>query len=52
LFAAQDAMVFVGTLLADGTITSHNEVVLPTAVDNTTNISSLNYKVGWTFRFT
>ena len=52
LFAAQDAMVFVGTLLADGTITSHNEVILPTAVDNTTNISALNYKVGWTFRFT
>lgn len=52
LFAAQDAMVFVGTLLADGTITSHNAVILPTAVDNTTNISSLNYKVGWTFRFT
>lgn len=51
LFAAQDAMVFVGTIKADGTITSHNPAVLPTAVDNTTLMTSLNYKVGWSFRF-
>ena len=51
LFAAQDAMVFVGTIDADGTITSHNIAVLPTAVDGTTNLTYLNYKVGWTFRF-
>lgn len=51
LMAAQDAMVFVGTIRANGTITSHNEVVLPTAVDDVSNITYLNYKVGWTFRF-
>lgn len=51
LFAAQDAMVFVGTLEVDGTITSHNSDVAPTVIDNTTNITYLNYKTGWTFRF-
>ena len=51
LFAAQDAMVFCGTINATGVITSHNTTVIPTAVDNTTNISTLDYKVGWTFRF-
>lgn len=51
LFAAQDAMVFVGTIEADGTLTSHNSAVVPTAVDGTTNLTYLNYKVGWTFRF-
>lgn len=51
LMAAQDAMVFVGTLKADGTITSHNELILPTAINNVTNITYLDYKVGWTFRF-
>lgn len=51
LFAAQDAMVFVGTIESDGTITSHNPTVLPTAIDNSTNLTYLNYKVGWTFRF-
>lgn len=52
LFAAQDAMVFVGTIKPDGTIVSHNSVVLPTAVDDLTNLTYLDYKVGWTFRFT
>lgn len=51
LFAAQDAMVFLGTIKADGVITSHNSTILPTIVDNTTNINTLTYKVGWTFRF-
>lgn len=51
LFAAQDAMVFVGTIEADGTITAHNTTVLPTAEDGVTNLTYLNYKVGWTFRF-
>ena len=51
LFAAQDAMVFLGTIKADGVITSHNSTVLPTIVDNTTNLDTLTYKVGWTFRF-
>lgn len=51
LFAAQDAMVFVGTIKADGTITSHNITVLPTAIDGITGLTYLNYKVGWTFRF-
>lgn len=51
LFAAQDAMVFVGTIDKDGIITSHNNVILPTAVDDTTSITYTNYKVGWTFRF-
>lgn len=51
LFAAQDAMIFVGTIESDGTITSHNSAVLPTAVDDSTNINDVEYKVGWTFRF-
>lgn len=51
LFAAQDAMVFVGTINADGTITSHNTTILPTAIDNTTLMTGTEYKVGWTFRF-
>jgi len=45
-------MVFVGTIKADGTITAHNTSILPTAEDGTTNLTYLNYKVGWTFRFT
>jgi hypothetical protein len=44
-------MVFLGTIKADGVITSHNSTILPTIVDNTTNINTLTYKVGWTFRF-
>jgi len=44
-------MVFLGTIKANGVITSHNSTVLPTIVDNTTNIDTLAYKVGWTFRF-
>jgi len=51
LFAAQDAMVFVGTIEADGTITAHNATILPTAEDGVTNLTYLSYKVGWTFRF-
>lgn len=51
LFAAQDAMVFVGTINANGIITSHNPVILPTAIDDTTGLTYLDYKVGWTFRF-
>lgn len=51
LFAAQDAMVFCGTLKADGTITSHNPTILPSVIDNASNITYLDYKVGWTFRF-
>ena len=51
LFAAQDAMVFLGTIKANGVITSHNSTALPTVVDNTTSIDTLTYKVGWTFRF-
>jgi hypothetical protein len=44
-------MVFVGTITSDGTITSHNDIILPDAIDDTTNLTYLNYKVGWTFRF-
>lgn len=51
LFAAQDAMVFCGTLKADGTITSHNTTILPSVIDDASNITYLDYKVGWTFRF-
>jgi hypothetical protein len=51
LVAAQDSMVFVGTIDSTGVIKAHNANVL-TAVDNITNISSVAYKVGWTFRFT
>ena len=52
LVAAQDAMVFAGTIKPDGVITSHNNNLLTTVVDNTTNIDSITYKVGYTFRFT
>jgi hypothetical protein len=44
-------MVFCGTLKADGTITSHNPTILPSVIDNASNITYLDYKVGWTFRF-
>lgn len=51
LFAAQDAMVFVGTIMANGTITSHNNKVATGVTDNTTTLDQLDYKVGWTLRF-
>jgi len=44
-------MVFCGTLKADGTITSHNTTILPSVIDDASNITYLDYKVGWTFRF-
>lgn len=51
LVAAQDSMVFAGTIQADGTITSHNDVVVIGVVDNTSKLEDTSYKVGWTFRF-
>lgn len=51
LFAAQDAMVFIGTLNADGVITAHNNAVVPDVIDNLSTLQSLDYKVGWTLRF-
>jgi hypothetical protein len=51
LVQAQDSMIFVGTINHQGVIKAHNDKVL-TAVDDTTNISDVPYKVGWTFRFT
>ena len=50
LSAAQDAMVFAGTINASGVITSHNSDLI-TATDDSSNLADLNYKVGWTFRF-
>lgn len=52
LVAAQDAMIFVGTLTSAGIIHSHNSNVLTGVVDDTSSVSAVNYKVGWTFRFT
>lgn len=52
LFAAQDAMVFIGTLTAAGVITAHNDSVATGVTDNTTTLDQLDYKVGWTLRFT
>lgn len=52
LFAAQDAMVFIGTLTHTGVITSHNSDVATGVTDNTTTLDELDYKVGWTLRFT
>ena len=52
LIAAQDAMVFVGTVEANGVITAHNDVVSPGIVDGTSTLANLDYKVGWTLRFT
>lgn len=52
LFAAQDAMVFIGTIGADGVITAHNDVVSPGIVDGVSTLANLDYKVGWTLRFT
>lgn len=51
LLAAQDAMVFAGTIQADGTITSHNDTVVKGIIDNTSKLEDTSYKVGWTFRF-
>ena len=50
LAAAQDAMVFAGTITSAGVITSHN-VALFTAENDTDTIEDIDYKVGWTFRF-
>ena len=50
LAAAQDAMVFAGTINAIGTITAHNSDLF-TGIDGTTKLEDLAYKVGWTFRF-
>lgn len=52
LFAAQDSMVFIGTLTHTGVITSHNDDVASGVTDNTTTLDQLDYKVGWTLRFT
>ena len=51
LVAAQDAMVFAGTITYDGTITSHNSDLLPGVEDNSTTIQDITYKIGYTFRF-
>lgn len=51
LFAAQDAMVFIGTMNASGVITSHNNDVANNVTDGTTTLEDLDYKVGWTLRF-
>jgi len=45
-------MVFVGTVEANGVITAHNDVVSPGIVDGTSTLANLDYKVGWTLRFT
>lgn len=50
LIAAQDAMIFVGTIDSTGVIKAHNDNVL-TAIDDTTTIAEIPYEVGWTFRF-
>lgn len=51
ILASQDAMVFVGTITHQGVITNHNSIVVE-ATDNTTNVTSVPYNAGWTFRFT
>ena len=51
LFAAQDAMVFIGTVGADGVITAHNDTVAQGIVDGISTLANLDYKVGWTLRF-
>lgn len=51
ILASQDAMVFVGTITHQGVITNHNSIVVE-ATDNTTNVTSVPYSAGWTFRFT
>ena len=51
LFAAQDAMVFIGTVGADGVITAHNDTVAQGIVDGVSTLANLDYKVGWTLRF-
>ena len=52
LFASQDAMIFVGTMNAAGVIQAHNSAVVNNVTDGTTNIITLDYKTGWTLRFT
>lgn len=52
LIAAQDAMIFVGTLTSGGVITAYNSNILSDVTDDTTTLSEIDYKIGWTFRFT
>lgn len=58
LFASNDAMVFMGTINANGVIQSHNSIAAAAAGvtnidDGVTSISSLQkHLAGWTFKFT
>jgi hypothetical protein len=45
-------MIFVGTMNAAGVIQAHNSAVVNNVTDGTTNIITLDYKTGWTLRFT
>lgn len=51
LVAAQDSMIFAGTITHQGIIKAHNENVI-TATNDVTSMKDTPYKVGWTFRFT
>ena len=57
LFASNDAMIFMGTIKADGTIMTHNTNVIALAglsiINGTTKVTSLaKHETGWTFKFT
>lgn len=56
LFASNDAMIFMGTVKADGTIMTHNTNVIALAglsvTDGTTKVTNLaKHETGWTFKF-
>lgn len=52
LFSKNDAMLLVGTVDHTGVFKSHNSDLFPSIIDNTTNITALDYKAGYTFKIT
>lgn len=56
LFASNDAMIFMGTIKANGTIVTHNTNVIALAglsiINGTTKVNNLaKHETGWTFKF-
>lgn len=52
LFSQNDAMLFIGTIDNTGTFKSHNSSILSDVTDNTTKITQIAYKAGYTAKFT
>ena len=52
LFSKNDALILVGTIDHNGLFKSHNSTLFPSIQDDTTYVSTLDYKAGYTFKFT